>query len=393
VKAGGQLTVLVPGKDAPSVAGSAISVEARGLLTIAAGPGAFSLSAGFRLDNSAKSVVDDNGDDNRTLLSAEDRVSLGVSDFNALVAGAYFHVPVGKKAYLGFEGSLDLFLGKDDQMPAHDAPSPILRLGAIGGYHLNDQWSLFGFMQASKGPKIGDAATTAGDIILVPYEPAFTAGVAVTAHFGGKKGKGPGIGLKDCVKNPTDPMCKQVVVDLFAGLTGKVVDDTGAPVAGGKVTVRLKGKTGSANTDQNGEYVIKDIPIGKSVNGKKELDDLGAEITVDVQGKKPKVITLTLTEGPENTKAPVITLDAVLPPGQFKAVVRAAGAGTNLRNATVKVDGGATGSTDADGNWSVDIQPGTYKVTASAPGYNDQTLDVIVEQGVVVVKQFELVKK
>jgi hypothetical protein len=392
MSAGGQLTVLVPGKDAPSVATSAISVEARGLLSLAAGPGRLSLSAGFRLDNSAKSVVDEDGNDNRMLLSAEDRVSLGVSDFHAVIAGAYYQLPVGKKAYVGFEGALDLFFGSDDF--GNDAPGPIIKFGALGGYHLNKQWRLFGFVQGAKVPGIGTAATTSGNIVLVPYAPVFTGGFGIAATFGGKRGGGGG-GAKivDCAKFPSDPTCKPVSVDLMAGLSGKVVDDTGAPVAGGKVTVRLKGKTASATTDQNGEYVVKDIPIGKSINGKKELDDLGAEVTVEVSGKKPKSVTLTLAEGSDN-KAPVITLDPVLPPGQFKAVVRAAGAGTNLKGATVKLEpGGATGSTDAEGNWSVDIQPGTYKATASLPGYQDQTLEVIVEQSVVVVKQFELTKK
>jgi hypothetical protein len=390
---GGQLTILVPGKDAPSVAANAISVEARGLFTVAAGPGRLSFNAGFRLDNSAKSVVDENGDDNRMLLSAEDRVSLGVSDFNAALVGAYYQLPIGKKAYVGAEGAIDLFFGKDDF--GNKAPGPIIQFGAVGGLHVNSNWRVFAFLQGAKVPGISAADATAGNIVLVPYAPTFTGGLALAATFGGKKaiGGGGGITKVDCAKEPTHASCKAVNVEIKTMLSGKVVDDTGAPVAGGKVTVRLKGRTGNATTDEKGEYVVKDIPIGKDVNGKKELDDLGAEVTVEVSGKKPKSVTLTLTDGPDN-KAPVITLDPVLPPGQFKAVVRAAGSGTNIKGATVTLNDPANsnGTTDAEGNWSIDIQPGTYKATASAPGYKPQTLEVVVEQGGVIVKQFELTK-
>jgi len=46
---GAQLGVWVPGKNAPSIAGSATSVDIRGLASIAAGPGLLSIDAGFRL--------------------------------------------------------------------------------------------------------------------------------------------------------------------------------------------------------------------------------------------------------------------------------------------------------------------------------------------------------
>src|SRR5215475_5667320 len=56
VALGGQLGIWIPGKNAPSIAGSATSVDARALLSIDAGFGLITANAGFRLDNSAKSV-------------------------------------------------------------------------------------------------------------------------------------------------------------------------------------------------------------------------------------------------------------------------------------------------------------------------------------------------
>lgn len=394
VSAGGQLTILIPGKDAPSVAASAISAELRGLLSLAAGPGMFSLSAGVRLDNSAKSVVDDNGDDNRMLLSAEDRISLGVSDYHAMVAGAYYKLPVGAKAFVGVEGSMDLFFGAHlpDGITAPAKPGPILRGALSGGIHLNKQWSAFAFVQFAKVDKVSEADVTAGNIALIPYEPAFTGGLAITAHFGGKGGGngGGGVVANDCVSNPEK--CKPVSVTITADLSGSVVDDTGKPVAGARITVRLKNNTGKATTDEKGEWSVSAVPIGKNLNGKIDLDDTGAEVTVEVDGKKPKTTTLTLKEGKDN-KVATITLDPVLPPGQFKAVIRAAGTGKPIAGVTVKLEpGGASAVSDADGNISLDVQPGTYKATASGGGMKDQTLDVVIEQSAVVVKQFELTK-
>lgn len=389
---GGQLTILVPGKDAPSVAASAISVEARGLLSIAAGPGSLSLAAGVRLDNTAKSVVDDNGDDNRMLLSAEDRVSLGVSDYHALLASAYYRLPAGPKAFVGFEGSIDAFFGEHlpTGITAPDKPGPILRAAVSGGLHLNKQWTAFAFVQLAKVSSISAADITAGNIALIPYEPAFTGGLALTAHFGGAKAGSGNIVANDCTTNPEK--CKAVTVTVTADVAGNVVDDTGKPVAGARITVRLKNNTGKATTDEKGDWVVSGVPIGKTINNKTELDDTGAEVTVEVDGKKPKTTTLTLKEGKDN-KVPTITLDPVLPPGQFKAVVRAAGNGKPIAGITVKLEpGGASAVTDADGNISIDLQPGTYKATAGGNGYKEQTLDLVIEQNNVSVKNFELSK-
>ncbi len=393
VSAGGQLTILIPGKDAPSVAASAISVEARGLLSLAAGPGTLSLSAGVRVDNSAKSVVDDNGDDNRMLLSAEDRISLGVSDYHAMVAGAYYKLPIGAKAFVGVEGSMDLFFGEHlpDGITAPEKPGPILRAAVSGGFHLTSQWTAFAYVQLAKVDKVSAADVTAGNIALIPYEPAFTGGLAITAHFGGaKSASGGGVVANDCVSNPEK--CKPVTVVVTADLSGTVVDDTGKPVAGARITVRLKNNTGKATTDEKGEWTVTGVPIGKTINNKTDLDDTGAEITVEVDGKKPKTTTLTLKEGKDNRVA-AITLDAVLPPGQFKAVIRAAGTGKPIAGVSVKLEpGGASAISDSDGNISLDVQPGTYKASASGAGFKEQTLDVVIEQSAVVVKQFELTR-
>ena len=370
---GGQVGVWVPGKDAPSVAGSAISVEARALLSLEAGPGTVSFNAGFRLDNSAKSV------ENPETLSLADRVSLGVSDYNAIVGGAHFTMPSGK-AFFGAEASIDAFLG--------GGPGPIIRGAVHGGFNVTKSISLLAFVELAKVAAIDDADVAMNDIPLIPYEPMVTGGIGVQGRFGGAGKKGAGT----ITVNP-DP--KDIEKPELASISGNVTDETGKPVVGAKVTVKLRKVTGDNKTDDKGDWVVDNLPIGKTVKGVTDLDDATAEVTIEVQGKKPVTQTITLESG----KNPIakIALEPLLPPGQMKAVVRAAGSGKVIAGATVKLEGATlttpmSATSAADGTLSVDIAPGTYKATASAPGFKDQTLDVVINANEVALKNFELHK-
>jgi hypothetical protein len=368
---GAQVGVWVPGKDAPSVAGSAISVDARVVATLAAGPGKLDLEAGFRLDNSAKSVADP------TKLSLQDRVSLGVSDFNAAVAGAHFAVPAGQKAFLGFEVSSDIFVGTG-------APGPIIRGGAEVGFKVTPTWAVLAYLEGSKVPAIPDADLMQNQVTLVPYEPLITGGVGLQGRFGGGRSDSKGF-----VKRNERP--EDISQPEYAEVSGDVTDEAGKPIVGANVTVKLKNNTGTAASDDKGHYVINKLPIGKTVGGKTTLDDATAEITITVEKKKPSTQTITLTKGAN--AIPKIALEPQLPPGELRAVLRAAGTGKPLANATVKIEpGGQTATSDADGNITLALPPGQYKATASAPGFKEQTLDVVVPEGGVITKNFELRK-
>jgi hypothetical protein len=378
VRLGGQLGIWVPGKDAPSIVAGATSVDARGLLSVKAGPATISFNAGFRLDNSSKSVVDADGNDNRMSLSAEDRVSLGVSDFSAVVGGANLSVSQGK-AFFGLEASTDVFVGSG-------APGPIVRAGGRGGFHISPQWAVYAFVEGAKVPGIDYNEVVANNTVtLVPYEPVFTGGLVVQARFGGPHRGTAGDG--SVVKKNDKPESVNVVE--FAEISGQVTDENSKPIVGAKVTIKLKKNTATPVTDDKGRYSVK-VQIGTTVDGKTDLDDTGAEVTIEVAGKKPSTSTLTLVKG-ANT-IPVIALAPLLPPGTLKAQIRAAGTGKPIANATVKIEpGGMTATSDADGYISIDLPPGTYKATASGTGFKSQSLDVVIESG-VVVKNFELPK-
>lgn len=375
---GGQLGVWVPGKDAPSVAGSAISVDARGLLSLEAGPGLLSFSAGFRLDNSAKSA-------DPMKLSEQDQVSLGVSEFHAVLAGASLSVPRGKLVF-GAEASIDVFVGTGSTKPgatvAHEAPGPLVRFGANVGYRITPEWSVLVFVEGAKVPHISPAELATNDIRLIAYEPTVTGGIGISGQFGGPRSGSGGITSHD----PVD-----ITVVETADVSGEVVDETGKAVVGAQVEVKAKTNTGTAVTDDKGAYTVSKLPIGTTVKGVTTLDDTGVEITVTVDGKKPGKTTMTLAKG-ANTVAKV-TLESVLPPGQLRGIIRSTVSGKPLVGATIKIEpGGKIATSAADGTFEMDLQPGTYKITASAGGLADQELDVTIDPNGVALKNIELHK-
>jgi hypothetical protein len=372
VMLGGQLNLWVPGKDAPSVALAATSIDARGLLTIDAGFGTLSLDAGFRLDNSAKSV------DDPSKLSEPDEVSLGVSSFHAVVAGGSLRVPFGR-AYGELEGSTEMFVGSR-------APGPIIRGAGMVGVALSDAVSLIGFVEVAHVPAVTASAVVAHAIPLIPYEPLVTGGLGIQARFGGRPARAAAEGHVIVNRKPVP-----VTVAQTADVSGIVFDDTGKPVVAATVTIKLKNHTGTAVTDGKGAYAIAKLPIGKTVDGKTELDDTGAEVSAEVANKKPGSVTLTLTTGAN--AVPPITLESILPPGQLRAVIINVGTSRPVAGASVTIEpGGVTATSGPDGKFTVDLPPGRYKLTVTARGLAKQQLDVNIEQNGVAIKNIELHK-
>jgi hypothetical protein len=374
VLVGGQLGVWVPGKDAPSIAASAISVDGRGLLSFEAGFGTVTVNAGFRIDNSAKSV------DQADHLSTADRVSLGVSDFHAALAGASLRMPVGDRLYVELEASTDVFVGSG-------APGPIIRGGGVVGFAVNDAVSIIGYLEGAKVPGLPYSDVMNGKVVLVPYEPVITGGLGLQARFGGNKPKPVG-GTGQVTETGAGT---SITVVETADVTGTVIDDAGKPVVGARVTIKLKNYTSEVVSDDKGAYSVTRLPIGKTVAGKTDLDDTGVEISVEVANKKPGSATLTLARG-ANT-VPKITLDPMLPPGQLRGVIRSVGTSKPIEGATVTIDpGDVTATSAADGKFTIDLPPGRYKLTVTAKGLAQQQLDVNIEQNGVAIKNIDMHK-
>lgn len=370
---GAQFGVWVPGKDAPSIAASAISLDGRALVSYDAGFATFTANAGFRVDNSANSV------DKPQDLSVEDRVSLGVSDFSAALVGASLRVPLGERLYVALEGSADLFVGTD-------APDPILRGGGVLGVAVNDAFSIIGYVEGAKVPSLSYTAVARGEVVLVPYEPTLTGGIGLQARFGGPPRRAPSDSTL------TDRLVPEPVpVIETADVTGSVVDDAGKPIVGATITIKLKNKIGTAVSDDKGSYTVARIPIGKTIDGKTELDDTIAELSIEVANKKPSSATLTLTRG-SNT-VPRVTLDPLLPPGQLRGVIINLGTSRPVGGATLTIEpGGVSTTSGPDGKFTVDLPPGRYKLTVTAKGLAQQQLDVNIDPNGVAIKNIDMHK-
>jgi hypothetical protein len=387
---GGQLGLWVPGKDAPSVAGSAISIDARALVSLPAGPGLLSFSGGFRLDNSVKSV------DDPMRLSLPDRVSLGVSDYHALFATAQLRIPAGK-AWVAVEGSLDAFVGGPPEPEVGEIKRAelarsklIFRGGVTAGYFITDKLSAIAFLEAAKVPGINDAQVDDANIPLVPYEPIITGGIGLQARFGGPKSVPPAFAERECAKRDP-PDCPDIKVPIVTEVTGTVVDNAGKPVVGARVSLGLKlSQVTPVVTDDKGTYVFKGVPIGHTLASKPTIEETGGEITVEVGNMKPGKATIAqIAEG--SNSVPPITLEPVLPPGQLRGVVRSLPGGKAVSNATITVVGATTkAETAADGTFQVDLAPGQYKIKVSAKGLKDQELDVTIDPNGVAIKNIDL---
>lgn len=358
---GAQLGLWIPGKNAPSVSLGATSIDARGLVSFAAGPAVLSLEGGYRLDKSSKSV------DDATRLTVQDQVSLGVSAYSAFVAGARLMLPIGG-GFVAVEGSAEFFTGTG-------APSGILRGGLGGGVHLTPAWTVLGFAEVAKDPSIAASAVSANMIPLIAYEPGISVGVGLAARFGGPSAIAKKTFVVD--KNPKGTV--KIDVPKYAAVLGQVTDEGGGPIVGGKVTVTVGDKIGKTNTDDKGGYKIGELPIAN------------ARVDVEVDGKKPGSATLALKEG--DNAVPTIKLEAKLPDGQVRGIVRGFANGKAVVGATVALDpSGATATTGADGTFVINIPPGQYKLTVTATGLKPQSLDVTVDPDGVSIKNIDLRK-
>ena len=157
-------------------------------------------------------------------------------------------------------------------------------------------------------------------------------------------------------------------------LSGRVVSATGTPLAAATVTI-----TGGATrtTDPAGYYTFWDFAPGTySITAAKTGYVSKTVSNVYLTGGTNKVVKLAL---------------AAQPVTQLTGRVTNA-AGTGVTGATVTVTGGATATTDSNGNYSFSsIAAGTYTVTASKTGYISQTATgVQVAAGAVKTQNFIL---
>jgi hypothetical protein len=164
-----------------------------------------------------------------------------------------------------------------------------------------------------------------------------------------------------------------VALSAPGSISGVVRENAaGNPVIAG-ATVTYPG--GSTTTDANGAYLITGLPAGSQ--------PISAAAIGFVSG------TASPTVVPNTTVNQDFLLDrsATYVAGE----VRDALTNATIAGATVEI-GVKTTLTDAQGRYRIDVPPGTYDVTASAPGYPPFTASVVVSPGAYGTLDFSLLR-
>jgi hypothetical protein len=344
-----QAGLWLPGSDAPSVVFKAITPEVSGSFTyrLGATPLALSTTVGYRYDRSAASV------DNPELLSPSDRMSLGASDFNALLAGAglrYAHS--GIELFGEVTGNI---------LVGNNAPTSPLLATAGGRYFFGD--SIQGMLTADV--RLNSIDAPADPMELRPFEPTLRVLAGVQINFARPPAPAP-LPQPDPEPEPEPPKTSPVSI--------RVVHD-GQALAGARVILIRDGKpVEETTTDENGVATFEDQLEGN------------VRLRVVHDGFNPLNKDVEIQRNSNNETE--VTLEKSLPPGQLRGVIRDfAGKGLNAKLTVEKVGDpfAEIFESNADGSFEIDLLPGQYKVTIESNGFSGQEREIVIEQDGVTI--------
>lgn len=362
---GGEVVLWVPGADAPSMEFGATTVDLKAAGGYMISPDfSLALNAGFRIDNSAK-AVENGGND----LSESDRMSLGLSDWSALLlglGGAYRFGP----GELWAEWSWDLLVGDG----APDVGASPMRVDLGGRFWLDSDGAIqleaaLGFLVSSYPGR----DTTTGRLPLMPIEPRFHANLGIAFRFPTPDQPVAEIGDGDGDGNGDEGEETEV-----ATVSGRVLDPGGQPIVGATVTVDPgQGEAPEpVTTGDDGSFEIADVPTAP-----------GATLTVAAEGYRESTESLDLSAG--GTITSEVALERDLPSGQLRGVIQSFRGQPVAATITV-TPGDHEITAGEDGSFEIDLDPGDYEVVITAPGYADQTRPIHIEQQGVTILNVDL---
>ena len=353
----------LPGENAPSIVWGALTPEVVGAASFAPHAGAWSVTAnaGYRRDRSARSAP------NAADLSASDRLALGVSTFDQVLLGV--GATVGQRAAQGFvEASAAMLLGGGAPPLAQ---SPML-VGGGARFAIGPRIQLEVEVEASPSTRPPSTALAPG-AALFPILPRVAGWIGLATRFGGERPSRP-------ASAPPPAAAASAPTPVEALLHGKVVAADGGTLDDLKIEATRDGRTATIPVGPDGQFTIQGV-AGETVS-----------VSAEAAGTKPATETVTLVDGrPADV---VLTLERKLPSGQLRGLVRSLkGAGLDAAIAIAPVEGtaGDARNLHADkGRFEIDVAPGAYDVTISAPGYATQKRRVQIEQNGVTLLDVDL---
>lgn len=362
-RAGLELGVALPGREAPSVTLEAITPEARVLSSWSLGPAVLSGYGGFRLDRSAETV------DTLAQIRLGDRLSLGASELNAVLLGVGVQLPVGGAAPFG-EVTSDVFVG--------DGAPPMTRSpwrAALGiRVPVAERWWIAG---------VGDVLLTkrvTGDEVLLAAPPRWTVAGWVTWEWGAPIASiAPATPKPTPVEKPGKPREAASIIGATelprVVVQGTVVGESGTPIAGAMVTMTMQDKVIETSTDATGGFSVHGLPKG--------------QLTIEVQAEGYEPYRETRSSGGPSV---AVTLATAVPRGELRGTVLGA-AGAAIR-ARIRVEGlGAAVETDDKGQFRLEVPPGAYFVIVESDGFVPQRRRLEVANRGVTIFDIHLMKR
>ncbi len=358
---GVELSLWMPGDEAPSLNPAASSLDMKTLFALIPKGQQWAIAglAGFRLDNSANSAPD------LERIRPGDRISLGLSDFHAVLLGLGASYRVSAVELLG-ELSWDILVGSG-------APSVItspLRADAGARYHITRSISFELLAETVVSKRPGTEPSHA----LVPVEPLFSvlAGIRCFMDMSTRERQA----LLPGVEREPSPEATTTTTKTTTTLEGGIVDQDGRPVSGAKVRVAVGEYTREVESDAAGGYRFDDVPAGT------------AELAAVAEGFEQLQWTVRVTPGmAAQQPRRLIPAAPELPKGQIRGLVRSLTLGGRaLKGHVIVRPLGIEVDTNDRGRFKVDVPPGTYAVVIKARGHHRQRRRVkVVENGVRII--------
>ncbi len=360
LNAGVQLGLWAPGSNAPSIEFDALSAEAVVALTWAApgNPIQVTANAGYRLDRSAASVSEPER------LSLSDRMSLGVSDYNAVLAAVGVSYDIGPVEALA-EWSLDLLHGSG--APAFGSSPMRVALGAR--HELSNGWYLFGTSEF----RVSKVRTDDVAEELLPFDPRISVLAGLQLRFGHRQVVPAPVPVVEEKKEP-EP---EPVVPTDGPVSGRIASGE-TPIAEAQVVlVDAKGVEHTTTTDAKGVFTLEKIALGEAL------------LKVIADGYQENEQTVTVSAKGVSAE---FDLQAILPPGQLRGRVRSF-RGQGLASELTVEPGSESISTDAQGNFELDLPPGEYEVTIVVDGFKAQTRKIRIDENGVTILNVDMRKR